>query len=451
MICCDLDGDGLKDLVLVAGTNLSIFYQEPGEGFSRTPQAEFRVEAKPCVIWPARLGRTAESLLVMTSEGVAELGFTNRTGPPIRQEIIREPTAIPEAEAEPPVLSFPLSAGTGAGWPLVLVPSGGGLQVWQHRQAWSRAQTLEGAVETQLRPSVSGPGYTKQTGLSLSLGDLNGDGREDLIVRRNEVTGMETYAVYLQTADGTFSPQPVLTYQSAPDWRTWLCWADINRDGKTDLIKSTWLDEPWFVPGTRSGKVLVGAYLADQAGRLPAEPQQSFRKNDWTAALPVLDVDGDGFVDLVMGSSPFDTREGMRKMLTARQLDFRLKFYFYQPGTGYPREPDCHADMVIHLDQHSLHLSWSRREYFERFVNLTGDFDGDGKKDLLVRDRSDEVSVYCFVSRGKGFSQSAGFRFSCPEPIDWMKVLDLNGDGVSDLILKLQKRDAFRIFTSMGK
>src|SRR5438046_355756 len=88
MICCDLDGDGLKALVLVAGTNLSIFYQEPGKGFARTPQAEFRLEAKLCAIWPARLGRIAESLLVMTSEGVTELGFTNRTGPPVRQEII---------------------------------------------------------------------------------------------------------------------------------------------------------------------------------------------------------------------------------------------------------------------------------------------------------------------------------------------------------------------------
>ena len=41
MICCDLDGDGLKDLVLVAGTNLSIFYQEPGKRITRTPQAQF--------------------------------------------------------------------------------------------------------------------------------------------------------------------------------------------------------------------------------------------------------------------------------------------------------------------------------------------------------------------------------------------------------------------------
>jgi len=33
-----------------------------------------------------------------------------------------------------------------------------------------------------------------------------------------------------------------------------------------------------------------------------------------------------------------------------------------------------------------------------------GDFNGDGKTDLLVRDHSDAISVYFFVSREKGFS-----------------------------------------------
>ena len=78
-----------------------------------------------------------------------------------------------------------------------------------------------------------------------------------------------------------------------------------------DLIKSVWLNEPSFLPGIPSGKVLVSTYIADEHGRIPAEPQQVFRKNDWTAALPVVDVDGDGFLDLVLGYSHIEDKEGV--------------------------------------------------------------------------------------------------------------------------------------------
>jgi len=56
--------------------------------------------------------------------------------------------------------------------------------------------------------------------------------------------------------------------------------------------------------------------------------------------------------------------------------------------------------------------------------------------DLLVRDHSDEISVYFFVSREKGFSPEPDLQFSCPELIDEWQVADLNHDGVSDLIVK---------------
>ena len=38
LMVCDLDGDGLKDLVLMDDTNLSIFYQDPKLGYTREPQ-----------------------------------------------------------------------------------------------------------------------------------------------------------------------------------------------------------------------------------------------------------------------------------------------------------------------------------------------------------------------------------------------------------------------------
>jgi hypothetical protein len=451
LVICDLDGDHYQDIVLINGLNLLVFYQDPVLGFQKQPNQRHSLGQQPAFIWPAKLGREAASLLVMTHSGVSELWFTNRTAPPTETQIIQQATVLPASMEEPTLSYFPCSANHGSGWPLVLVPVEKGLQVWQHRQTWNQTQTLDQTVDAQVWPEPRRPGYTCWTRLSLSLGDLNHDQRDDLIVRHDLVTGKQIYNFYRQNADGVFTAEPALTTEEKPDRNTWRCWVDINQDQKTDLLKCTWLNEAWFLPGSRSGKVLVGVYFADHQGRIPDEPQQVFRKNDWMAALPVVDVDGDGYLDLVLGHSEFDSREGIRKMITAKQLDFSLNFHFYHPTTGFPKAPDFQRRLIIHLDQHSLHLTWSRREYFERYVNLAGDFNGDGKRDLLVKDRSSQVSVYFFISRRKGFSQEPDVKFGCPEPIDRFEVADLNGDGVSDLIIKFKSQPNPRIYTSEHK
>src|SRR5882724_23138 len=86
IIFCDLDGDHLKDAVLVNGLALSIFFQD-AKGFSREPQLKYLLDDRPSVLWPAKLRKDSESLLVMTSDGVAELNVTNHTARPVRQQI----------------------------------------------------------------------------------------------------------------------------------------------------------------------------------------------------------------------------------------------------------------------------------------------------------------------------------------------------------------------------
>lgn len=473
---CDLDGDGLKDLVLIHDLTLSFFYQDTARVFTREPQQTYRLEHRCCIIWPAKLERQGASLLVMASDGVSELYFTNRTSAPLVHRIITQPTIVPDSLEETNAVYLSLSVETHphpttaspsqpdtalastSDHPMLLVPAPDGLQVWSSRTGatkggqdpggWRQAQVIERAVDSRVRPSVTDPGYSRALDLDLTVGDVNGDGRDDLIVKRSLVGETNLYTLYLQQSNGLFNPEPALVFADKAEPRSWLCWVDLNHDGKADLIKSTWLHEPSFVPGHPSGKVLVRTYLADARGRIPTEPHQILRKNDWTPALPVVDLDGDGYLDLALGSSPLDTREGVRKEITARQLDYSLRFYFYRPGARFPKEADSQRDVVIHLDQATLLLGGDRRQYFERYVKLEGDFNGDGKTDLVVRDRGNDISVYFFISREKGFSLEPDLRFNCPEPFDEWAAEDLNHDGISDLIVKMAKQDSFRIFIS---
>lgn len=454
----DLDGDGLKDLVLVNGLELAIFFQAPARGFTREPQQTCRLEARPCLLCTAKLRGAAESVLVLNSEGVTELCFTNRNGPPAIRPIIRQPTVLPEAADGTNAVCLPFSVGTRRDWPLLLVPAADGLQVWsflrgaaedgQHREEWRQVQLISRALDGRWWPSMANPGYTCSLEFDLSVGDVNGDGRDDLMVRRRQPGRTNLYSLYLQQANGLLAPEPALMYADKADPFSWVCWTDLNRDGKVDLVKSVWLNEPSFVPGVPSGKVLVSVYTADEQGRIPPQPQQVFRKHDWLAALPVLDVDGDGYPDLVLGFGHIDSREGLRKQITARQLDYTLRFYFYRPGAGFPTEADCQRAVVIHLQDLQSPLDWELPQNFRRYVKAGGDFNGDGKTDLLVRDQRGAISVYFFESRTKGFSLEPDLLFNCLEPIESWQVADLNGDGVSDLIVKLAKQDAFRVFIS---
>jgi len=452
LVFCDLDGDGLQDAVSINETNLSIFFQDPRQGFIRKSQAQYQLTNGPSVVCPATLGRVAESQLLMTSGGVTEFSFTNRAEPPVLDQIIKQETIIPDVVNGSQTMSLPFSAKTGTDWPLLLVPTGDGLQVWQHTDAWRPAQLIGPAVEARAQPlPVAGnPGYARSFGLSLCVGDVNGDGRDDLMVMRKSAGGKAIHTLYLQNTNNLFNREPELTYTNMADWRATLTWMDLNRDGKLDLIRCTASDEPSFVPGLQSGKVLVAIYMADARGQIPAAPQQVFRKSDWSAFLPTVDVDGDGSLDLVLGYLPIDSRDGVRNMLTAGQINLNLKFHFFRPGAGFPQEPDFQRNVPVNFE-HDLIWTLDHRIYFERFLTLDGDFNGDGKKDLLARDHDDEISVYFFHSRETGFSSKADLKFHCPEPVDWWLVKDLNGDGVSDLVIKLRNQDVFRIFISQGK
>ena len=447
-IIADLDGDGLEDLISLNGANLSIFFQDAKQGFPHEPQLSWRLPEQPGLIWSAKLGKTAGSLLLMTSDGVAELCATNRAGPPVIQQIIRQPTIIPNTTGGLAVVNLAMSAKTATGWPLLLLPTRDSLQVWQHRDEWRCAQVIALTNRIWLSPASTNPSYADLFDFDFSIEDVNRDGREDLMIRRDQDAANCTYTLYLQQSNGLFAPEPEFVYTDQWQMFSWLCWADLNHDGKLDLIKSVWINEPSFLPGVPSAKVVAGIYTADEHGQIPPQPQQVFRKSDWTPALPVVDVDGDGFQNLVLGYNHMASREGLTREITARQLVYTLGFYFYHPGMGFPQQADFQRDVVIRLDHLTNPLDWSLIENFQRSVSLAGDFNGDGKKDLLVRDHGNDLSVYFFRSRQEGFSAQPDLRFSCPEGFTDWQIADLNGDGVSDLMVKLAGKNVYRIFIS---
>ncbi len=446
----DFDGDRLDDIVLINEPNLVFFFQDSAHGFTENPDLVYFLGDKPSVIWPAKIGnKPGQNILVMTNDGVSVLTYVNKNTPPVIRKIINRQTIIPGKCENSPIIYFALSAKTTTKYPMILVPTEKELEIWKYENQWRHVSSLEGMPETRIWGPNKAAGYTKQYWLNMNIADLNSDGLDDLVICE-ENNGKTLFNIYPQTKEGSFVMKPSQSYEDEWDWRTWVCLQDINKDGRVDVIKNTWLQEPWFIPGTYSGKVIVQIFISEPDGNVPDEPAFTFRKNDWISSMPIVDVDGDDFMDLVLGYGLFDSREGVRKSLTAKKLDHNLRVYFYH-SDGYHQQPDCQKDITIHLSHFGMHLTWSRRHYLQTQICVDGDFDGDAERDLLVKDKEDKASVYLFISRKKGFSTKADIQFNDIKGAEEFIANDLNEDGISDLIVIGSRKDAIKVFLSKRK
>jgi hypothetical protein len=446
----DFDGDRLDDIVLINEPNLVFFFQDSVRGFAGEPDLVYWLGDKPSVIWPEKLGNNpGQNILVMTGDGVSTLAYVNKNTPPVSTKIINRQTIIPDKCENNPVIFFTSSAKSPTEYPLIFVPTEKELEIWKHENQWRHISSLEGMPETRIWGPNKAAGYTKQYWLNMNIGDLNSDGLDDLVICE-ENNGKTLFKVYPQSKEGTFPSKPSQSFEDEWDWRTWICLQDINKDSRIDVIKNKWLQEPWFIPGTYSGKVIVQILLSDADGDIPDNAAYTFRKNDWVSSIPIVDVDGDGFMDLVLGYGLFDSREGVRKSLTAKKLDHNLRVHFYH-SKGFSQKPDCQKDITIHLGHFGMHLTWSRRYYLETQICVDGDFDGDRERDLLVKDQKDKASVYLFISRKKGFSNKAYMHFNDIRGVEQFIADDLNEDSISDLIVIGSRKDAIKVFLSKRK
>ena len=450
LLFSDFDGDGLDDIIMIDEPNLILFFQDRKNGFPKDPHLVYPLGDQPAVLWQAKLGKdSGQKVLVMTSDGVSTLAYTDKATPPQKQQIISRKTLIPEKCEESMVVFFTLSANTPKEFPAIFVPVENRLEIWQYDKQWYRADSLDNALEAQIWGPYKRTGYEQQYRLNMNIGDVNGDGLDDLVLCRNN-KGEISFEIYPQTENGSFPPKPSQSFKDEWDWRSWVSLTDINKDGIVDFVKNIWLHEPWFLPGTYSGKVLVRIFFAQKNGSVPDKPTSVFRKNDWISSMPIVDLDGDGFPDIVLGYSLMREREDIRKSLTARRIDHYLRMHFFDNGR-FPDKPDCQKDLVIHLGHRGIHLSWSQRYYLSTRISLDGDFNGDGRRDLLVKDAEDAVSVYFFRSRETGFSKKADMYFPNVEHVEQFIVDDLNKDGISDLMVRGWKIDSLKVFLSNRK
>jgi hypothetical protein len=249
---------------------------------------------------------------------------------------------------------------------------------------------LLGNGDGTFQPAVSyNSGGTEATGVAVA--DVNHDGKPDLVVAN---FGGQTVGVLLGNGDGTF--QPAVTY-SADGEPYYVAVADVNGDGNPDLL----LSNP-YSPSSENIVVLLGN------GNGTFQPPATYGSGGFfPASIAVADLNGDGKLDLAVancGASACNGSEGVVGVLLGNGDGT------FQPAVNYDSGGSVTYGVAI------------------------ADVNGDGKPDILVTNFSNTVAV--LLGNGDGTFQAA-LTFSAGAPV-WIVVSDVNGDGLPDVVVASQ-------------
>ena len=244
-----------------------------------------------------------------------------------------------------------------------------------------------------------GAGRYPYDSYTVAMGDLNGDGRPDLVTATGTLFNTDTISVatvYLGNGDGTFgSPRDFVTGL----WPDHVVIGDVNGDGKQDLVTAN---------SQGSISVLLGT------GDGTFGPKADYVAGTYPQFLSMADLNGDGKLDVAVSNS------------TSNMVSVLLG-----NGDGSFGDPSAYAA--------------GSHPYFVQ----PGDLNGDGKPDLAITNY-EGGSVSLLFGNGDG---TFGARndldtgmYSYPGSV---AIADVDGDHVNDLVVVTV--GSFSVTTYLGQ
>jgi len=293
---------------------------------------------------------------------------------------------------------------------------------------------------------------------SVSIGDLDGDGKPDLVVANN---GSGTVSVFRNTGSiGSISYAAKVNLTSAGGPFS-VSIGDLDGDGKADIAAAN----------VNSNTISVFRNTSSSAGSISYASKVDFISGTSPSKVSIGDLDGDGKADIVVANvnsntiSVFlNTSSGSGSISYADKVDFIIGTSPYSVSIG-DLDGDGKADLSVALNSSSGTLSAFRNTSsgagnisFSSKVDFTtganpesiaiGDFDGDGKPDLVVvNGNSNTISVFLNTSSGSGsisYADKVDFiTGSLPREVS---IGDLDGDGKADLAVVNQTSTTVSVF-----
>ena len=273
---------------------------------------------------------------------------------------------------------------------------------------------------------------------SVTIADVNRDGKMDLVVldycqkvERGYCATPGTVAVMLGNGDGTF--QPPVSYSTGAYWANSVAVGDLNGDGIPDLVLANGclsLSGPYC-----SGAGIISVLPGNGDGTF--QPAVIYSAGGWDAhSVAIGDLRGNGKLDLVVA----DVCENLSCQAPSVSVLLGNGDGTFQPAVNYSLS-GYEADSVA-----------------------IGDLNGDGIPDLIVASycqgggcEQDTGVVGVLLGNGDGTFQPVVNYSSVGWYTDTVAVGDLRGNGIVDLVVASEfdgrgdsPRDAVEVLLGNG-
>jgi hypothetical protein len=373
----------LNTIALPAGTN-SIYAAYQGKATFPVPQT---VQTIPSTHWtnapgspiPAGAGPFAVVVADFNGDHKADLAIANAAGGNVTILLGNgDGTFSPAAGSPVPTGRGPFSLVAGD------FNGDGNTDLAVANSADNTVTILLGNGKGGFVPAPGGPVPTGGGPLSLAVADFNGDGVADLAVADS---GDSTIAILIGRGDGTFAPQPVNPFLQTFNGAVYVAAADFTGDGIADIIYA----------GSRYNAEFQGNGDGTFSGATTAIGPIGAG----SVSLAVADFNGDGRPDVAAAD------------LFANNVVTVLDFI----GN---LDPFPNSTVPTGASPQSV---------------VAGDFNGDGKMDLAVAN-SDSNNVTLLLGDGTGnFTAAPGSPLPAGAYPFCVAVGDFNGDGRADLVV----------------